>query len=333
MNNFLNDYNDLGHERIYKNILDNIDKNYSGYGYDEVSQSARELIRNEIGKNVDIEFVSGGTIANILAITFGLRKIDAVLTVESGHIVHHETGSIEATGHKVVTVKREDGKIRPSDIIDMVKRHSEEIDVNIKLVYISNTTELGTVYTKDELKEIYKTCKELNLYLYIDGARLAVAMSAVDLKLSDMAEVSDIFTVGGTKNGAIYGEAVIIVNEDLKKYFRYFMKQRGAIMAKTFVIGMSFKTLFENSLYYELGEISYEKSRKLIEGLNNINREVLYKGESNQIFIKSSEDEIKRLKENNLFEVNDSFENIIRFVTNYRTTDEEIDALIKDLKN
>lgn len=332
MNNFLNDYNDFGHERIYKNILENIDKNFSGYGYDDISNEARDLIKKEIGKDAEIEFVPGGTIANILCATFGLRKIDAVLTVNTGHIVNHETGSVEATSHKVVTINSNDGKITPKDIRETVKRHSEEIDVNIKLIYISETTELGTVYTLDELSELYKTCQELDLYLYIDGARLAVALAKLNARLSDIAKVCDIFTVGGTKNGAIYGETIVILRDELKDYFRYYMKQRGAIMAKTFVIGMSFKTLFTDGLYYKLGEKSYEMSRKLVRALEDMGRKVLYNGESNQIFMQSSDMEIEKLKENNLFEISNPYENIIRLVTSYRTKDEEIYSLIEDLK-
>lgn len=332
MNNFRNDYNDFGSREIYEEINNIFDEKISGYGLDEISNSARELILREIDRDADIEFISGGTATNILATTFALRPYEAVLSASTGHITHHETGSIEATGHKVVTIKTSDGKLRARDIKDLVENQAGEVDVKIKVVYISQTTEVGTVYSLDEIREIYELCTEEGLYLYIDGARIAHAMASNNTKLSDYAKYSHIFSIGGTKNGAIFGEALVILDENLKKDFRYYLKQRGAMMAKSFLIGLSFKVLFQDGLYYKNAKRAYDMSRLLVDDLKEMNREPLF-GESNQIFIKSNPEEIERLKKENIFEIDNEKESIIRLVTNYRTSEEDVRGFLNSLKN
>ncbi|MDU5595276.1 aminotransferase class I/II-fold pyridoxal phosphate-dependent enzyme [Peptoniphilus rhinitidis] len=330
MNNFLNDYNDFGSREIYEEINKIFDEKISGYGLDEISNSARKLILKEIDCDADIEFVSGGTATNILATTLALRPFEAVLSASTGHITHHETGSIEATGHKVVTIENSNGKLKAEDIKELLENQAGEIDVKIKVVYISQTTELGTVYSVDEIREIYKVCEENNLYLYIDGARIAHAMAANNSRLSDYAKYSHIFSIGGTKNGAIFGEALVILDENLRKDFRYYLKQRGAMMAKSFLIGLSFKVLFQSGLYYENANKAYKMSRLLFHGLSKMGREPLF-GESNQIFIKSNPDEIKKLQRENIFEIDNKRESIIRLVTNYRTEESDVIGFLNSL--
>ena len=332
MNNFRNDYSDFGSKEIYQEIEKIFNKKISGYGTDEICNLARDLILKEIDSDADIEFVSGGTATNILATTFGLRPYEAVLSASSGHITHHETGSIEATGHKVVTIETFDGKLRASDIKDFVENQAGEIDVKIKVIYISQTTEVGTVYSIDEIREIYEVCNEKDLYLYIDGARIAHAMAANGSKLSDYAKYSHIFSIGGTKNGAIFGEALVILDENLKKDFRYYLKQRGAMMAKSFLIGLSFKVLFQDGLYYENAKRAYEMSKLLVDGLKDLGREPVF-GESNQVFIKSNPEEIEKLQKENIFEIENEKESIIRLVTNYRTSEEEVRGFLNSINN
>lgn len=332
MNNFRNDYSDFGSKEIYQEIEKIFNKKISGYGTDEICNLARDLILKELDSDADIEFVSGGTATNILATTFGLRPYEAVLSASSGHITHHETGSIEATGHKVVTIETSDGKLRASDIKDFVENQAGEIDVKIKVIYISQTTEVGTVYSIDEIREIYEVCKEKDLYLYIDGARIAHAMAANGSKLSDYAKYSHIFSIGGTKNGAIFGEALVILDENLKKDFRYYLKQRGAMMAKSFLIGLSFKVLFQDGLYYENAKRAYEMSKLLVDGLKDFGREPVF-GESNQVFIKSNPEEIEKLQKENIFEIENDKESIIRLVTNYRTSEEEVRGFLNSINN
>lgn len=332
MNNFRNDYSDFGSKEIYQEIEKIFNKKISGYGTDEICNLARDLILKELDSDADIEFVSGGTATNILATTFGLRPYEAVLSASSGHITHHETGSIEATGHKVVTIETSDGKLRASDIKDFVENQAGEIDVKIKVIYISQTTEVGTVYSIDEIREIYEVCEEKDLYLYIDGARIAHAMAANGSKLSDYAKYSHIFSIGGTKNGAIFGEALVILDENLKKDFRYYLKQRGAMMAKSFLIGLSFKVLFQDGLYYENAKRAYEMSKLLVDGLKDLGRKTVF-GESNQVFIKSNPEEIEKLQKENIFEIENEKESIIRLVTNYRTSEEEVRGFLDSINN
>lgn len=332
MNNFRNDYSDFGSKEIYQEIEKIFNKKISGYGTDEICNLARDLILKELDSDADIEFVSGGTATNILATTFGLRPYEAVLSASSGHITHHETGSIEATGHKVVTIETSDGKLRASDIKDFVENQAGEIDVKIKVIYISQTTEVGTVYSIDEIREIYEVCEEKDLYFYIDGARIAHAMAANGSKLSDYAKYSHIFSIGGTKNGAIFGEALVILDENLKKDFRYYLKQRGAMMAKSFLIGLSFKVLFQDGLYYENAKRAYEMSKLLVDGLKDLGRKPVF-GESNQVFIKSNPEEIEKLQKENIFEIENKKESIIRLVTNYRTSEEEVRGFLDSINN
>lgn len=330
MNNFLNDYNDMGHPKMYEK-LGTYTKNYSGYGNDEISERARELLRKEIGRNVEIQFVAGGTIANIVCCTANLRSIDGVLAATTGHISNHETGSIEATAHEVITVEREDGKLTPQCLEEVLSYHNQEVEVRIGLIYISQTTELGTVYTKKELQDLYACAKKHHIPLYIDGARLAVGLAASGMTLKDIADNCDVFTVGGTKNGALFGEAVIVTNEEYGQYFRYFMKQRGAVLAKTFVLGAMYEAFFEDGLYYENGKRAYEASRKLVRGIQQLGGKILYGGQSNQVFLCLKEEQIGQLEKENLFEIN-PHNNSIRLVTTYRTRDEEIESFLHQLE-
>ena len=193
---------------------------------------------------------------------------------------------------------------------------------------------MGTVYTYDEIKNIYDVCLEYGVYLYIDGARMAVGLAASDIEVSDLVNICDMFTLGGTKNGALYGEALVIVSDELKQNVRRYMKQRGATMAKGFVLGAQFIGLFEDGLYYELGKKSYEMSRYLADRLKEVDLDFYRKPESNQIFLLLDRELIDRLLKNNLFEIMDYSDEkkIIRLVTSYRTSKEEIDSLIEDIK-
>lgn len=335
MNIFLNDYNDLCHENVYKKIGEVKEKGNIGYGFDEYSEKAKECIKKDLeNEDVQIEFLAGGTIANIIAIASNLMPYEGVIAASTGHIVGHETGSIEATGHKVELINTKDGKLTKALLLNRLKDFTDEYHIVPKLVYISQTTELGTVYTYEELAELYETCLEYGMYLYIDGARMAVALAASDVEVYDLPDLCDMFTLGGTKNGAMYGEALVIVEDELKQNIRNFMRQRGSVMAKGFITGAQFEALFEDGLYYELGKKAYEMSVYLAEELNKINIIFNQKPVTNQIFIEMPTYKIDKLKENNAFEImpKDDDNKVLRFVTNYRTTKEEIDGLISDLK-
>lgn len=335
MNIFVNDYNDLAHEKVLEK-LNIVNKNGNlGYGYDDYTKKAKELIKRDLkNENVEIEFLAGGTIANIIAVTANLFPYEGIIAANSGHINAHEAGSIEATGKKIETIYSKDGKIYADELELFLDKFSEEHTISPKIVYISQTTEMGTVYTYDEIKNIYDVCLEYGVYLYIDGARMAVGLAASDIEVSDLVNICDMFTLGGTKNGALYGEALVIVSDELKQNVRRYMKQRGATMAKGFVLGAQFIALFEEGLYYELGKKSYEMSRYLADRLKEVDLDFYQEPESNQIFLLLDRELIDKLLKNNLFEIMDynDEKKIIRLVTSYRTSKEEIDSLIEDIK-
>lgn len=335
MNIFVNDYNDLCHEKVLEKLNTINKKGNLGYGYDDYTKKAKELIKRDLEKqDVEIEFLAGGTIANIIAVTANLFPYEGIIAANSGHINAHEAGSIEATGKKIETIYSKDGKIYADELELFLDKFSEEHTVSPKIVYISQTTEMGTVYTYDEIKNIYDVCLEYGIYLYIDGARMAVGLAASDIEVSDLVNICDMFTLGGTKNGALYGEALVIVSDELKQNVRRYMKQRGATMAKGFVLGAQFIALFEDGLYYELGKKSYEMSRYLADRLKEVDLDFYQEPESNQIFLLLNRELIDKLLRNNLFEIMDynDEKKIIRLVTSYRTSKEEIDSLIEDIK-
>lgn len=335
MNIFVNDYNDLCHEKVLEKLNIVNKKGNLGYGYDDYTKKAKELIKRDLkNENVEIEFLAGGTIANIIAVTANLFPYEGIIAANSGHINAHEAGSIEATGKKIETIYSKDGKIYADDLELFLDKFSEEHTISPKIVYISQTTEMGTVYTYDEIKNIYDVCLEYGIYLYIDGARMAVGLAASDIEVSDLVNICDMFTLGGTKNGALYGEVLVIVSDELKQNVRRYMKQRGATMAKGFVLGAQFIALFEDGLYYELGKKSYEMSRYLADKLKEVDLDFYQEPESNQIFLLLDREMIDKLLKNNLFEIMDYNDErkIIRLVTSYRTSKEEIDSLIEDIK-
>ncbi len=245
----LNDYSEGAHPNILQKLSETNNEQQAGYGNDEYSQRAKELLKVKIeDTKADIHFVSGGTQANILVIAAALRPYESVISAESGHINFHEAGAIEATGHKINAIIKEDGKISPEDIEPiMIKHDFAPHVVKPAMVYISNTTELGTVYKKHELENLYSLCKANNLLLFIDGARMGTAITSQnsELSLKIIAKNSDAFTIGGTKNGALLGEAIVITNEYLKKDFHYHLKQKGALLSKGRLLGIQFYELFK----------------------------------------------------------------------------------------
>ncbi len=248
MISFTNDYSEGAHPKVLELLMkSNLEQN-KGYGMDIHCDRAKEYIKKEIRReDVDIHFIPGGTQTNLLVISSFLRPHQCVIAADTGHINVHETGAVEATGHKVLTMPSEDGKLTPSAVRKALESHMDEHMVQPKMVYISDTTELGTVYTKTELTALHEICRDRGLLLFLDGARLASALTckANDLELWEIARLVDVFYIGGTKNGALLGEALVICREDLKEDFRYMIKQRGAMLAKGFVMGIQFEALFQ----------------------------------------------------------------------------------------
>ncbi len=333
MYSFMNDYSEGAHPRILELLMkSNLEQN-TGYGQDLHSKKAKEYIKKLIKKeNVDIHFIPGGTQTNLLSISSFLRPHQAVISVDTGHVNTHETGAIEATGHKVVTAPCKDGKLTPDAIQKVLDYHSDEHMVQPKMVYISNSTELGTIYSKAELKAIRDICLTNDLILYLDGARIASALTSKDndLSLSDIAELVDAFYIGGTKNGALLGEALIICKESLKEDFRYLIKQRGALMAKGFIAGIQFEALFQDDLYFELGEYANEKAEQIADILKKQGYSFYTQPCTNQLFPILPNSILDKLSEEFLYSIEkkvDDEYSVIRFVTSWATTVEGVDKL------
>ena len=235
MYSFLNDYSECAHPRILNNLLAMGTEQNVGYGTDSYCRKAADLIRSLIKKEeADVHFLPGGTITNLTMISHALRPYQAVIAAQTGHINTHETGAIEATGHKVVEVFTNDGKLTPQQIQPVLEQHEDEHWVSPAMVYISNPTELGTVYTLEELETLSAYCREKGLFLFLDGARLAMALAVKEagITLPDLGRLTDAFYIGGTKVGALFGEALVLLNDSLKKDFRFNIKQHGALTAK-----------------------------------------------------------------------------------------------------
>ncbi|MBQ8383107.1 MAG: aminotransferase class I/II-fold pyridoxal phosphate-dependent enzyme [Clostridia bacterium] len=339
MISFRNDYSEVAHPRILEKLLECAHTQNNGYGLDVHSAVAADSIRRLLGRDADVHFIPGGTQTNLLAISACLRPFECVLTCDTGHINVHETGAIEGTGHKVVTAPHVDGKITPDGVRAMFDAHESEHMVKPRMVYLSDSTELGTVYTKAELTAIRKVCDELGLLLFLDGARLGSALCSAqnDLTLADLAELCDLFYIGGTKNGALFGEALVIVSDALKPDFRYMIKNRGAMPAKGFVTGIQFEVLFEGDspLYFELADRANRQANKIAAALT-ARGYGFYAAPSgtNQLFPTVTAEKLAQLQRDFAFNIEKSLDDgrfAIRFVTSWATTDEMVDALIAAL--
>ena len=299
---------------------------------------AKEAIKKLLHKdNVDIHFIPGGTQTNLLVISSFLRPFQCVIAAETGHINVHETGAIEATGHKVVAMPCFDGKLTPAVIQSALDHHTDEHMVQPKMVYISNSTELGTIYTKAELSVLHNICKEKGLILFMDGARMGSALTSKenDLELRDIAELVDVFYIGGTKNGALLGEALIICKDELKEDFRYLIKQRGALMAKGFVVGIQFEALFENNLFFELGAHANRMAEQIADTLKENGYPFFAPVGTNQLFPILPDEVIGKLEKEFIFSLQkkvDETHSAVRFVTSWATTQKSVDALCEFLR-
>ena len=333
-----NDYAEGCHPRILETLLKtNLDQN-DGYGEDRYCLQAKKLIKDRINKDsVDIHFIPGGTQTNLISITAFLRPHEACIAASTGHIATHETGAIEATGHKVITVNSINGKITGEDVLAVLREHTDEHMVKPRLVYISNSTEIGTIYYKEELRNLYKVCKENNLILYMDGARMGSALSCKenDLTLEDISDLTDAFYIGGTKNGALMGEALIICNESLKSDFRYYIKQRGALLAKGRVLGIQFMELFNEDLFFEIGKHMNSMADILRTGIEDLGYKFMINSPSNQVFPVLPKVIIEGLREKFAFltwEKVDEDNSAIRLVTSWATNKEVMHEFIEYLK-
>lgn len=332
---FKNDYSELCHPELLAALQKASNEQNIGYGLDKHSDSAKKLIKEKLeSDDCDIHFVTGGTQANASVISYILRPYEAVLSCSTGHINVHETGAIEATGHKVYTVPGVDGKLTPSDIESALKYHQDEHMVKIGMVYISQSTEVGTVYSAVELQALYEVCKDNDLYFYIDGARLSSGLAASDVEFNQLKDLCDVMYIGGTKIGMLSGEAIVIFHNHLKPFFRYHIKNKGAMLAKGYVVGIQFEAAFENDLYFKMGQHENELARYLSDELKKLSISFLSESPTNQIFPIFSKEQVEKLQQFYAFEIWEPVEDkiAIRFVTSWATTKEVCAELIEDIK-
>lgn len=339
MYSFNNDYSEGAHPKILEAMINaNLTQN-TGYGLDVHCLRAAELIRQEIRRDdADIHFITGGTQTNLITIGTALRPWQAVIATDKGHVNVHETGAIEATGHKVLAMPSPDGKLTPALIRKALDCHTDEHMVQPKMVYISNSTEIGTQYTKAELEAIHHICRQKDLYLFLDGARLGSALTSKenDLTLEDITRLTDVFYIGGTKNGALFGEALVICHPDLKPDFRYMVKQRGAMMAKGWLLGIQFEELFQDNLFYDLAAHANEMASILRKGIEACGFSFYSASSTNQLFPVFPDPILEKLREDFLFSVQEKVDDshtAIRLVTSWATSEEECRRFVKVLES
>lgn len=341
MINFESDYTEGCIPEILAALQKTNTEQTGGYGNDPHCEHARQLIRETFEvPEADVHFLVGGTQTNLTVIKSILRPHQGVLCAETGHINCHETGAIEATGHKCLCLPTEDGTITAEQIEKaiLLQKNDESFEhiVQPGMVYISFPTETGTLYSKAQLTAIYDVCRKYGLPLFIDGARLGYGLMAEknDITPAEFARLCDVFYVGGTKVGALFGEAVVIVNDSLKKEFRYIMKQTGAMLAKGRMLGIQFEELFLEGRYLRISEHAMKMAARIEKALAEKGYQFAYRADTNQLFPVMTNEQIRKLREQfafHIISVLDDDHAVIRFVTSFMTSEENVEALVKAL--
>lgn len=339
---FNSDYLEGAHPRIMQRLMETNMQQSVGYGEDEHCDRARAMIRNIChAPKADVHLLVGGTQTNFTFLSAAMRCYQGVICAETGHIAVHETGAVEATGHKVIALPQKNGKICAGQVSEYCRLHfadaSHEHIVMPKVVYISQSTELGTVYTREELTAMRGVCDQWGLYLYIDGARMGYGLCSqgCDVDLPFIAEIADAFYIGGTKQGALFGEALVIVNDELKHDFRYVIKQKGGMLAKGRLLGVQFCELMRDDLYFELSRNAVALAMRLKNALLEKNIPFLVDSPSNQQFPILEDRIIEALSKSYSFSYQqriDETHSTVRFCTSWATTQQQVDALINDLR-
>ena len=335
---FLDDYSEGCHPAILQALSDTNLMQQTAYGDDDYCNEARQLITQKLNTATsNVHFVASGTLANIIVMAALLKSHQAVISATTGHIVMREAGAIEATGHKVITVPTDDGKLNTDAIQQALDNHAHAPHmVKPKVVYISNASEMGTVYNKQELQTLYDFCQTKDLYLFLDGARLGSALCCAsnDLTFADLAQLTDIFSLGGTKNGALIGEAIVINNQALSEDFAFHIKQRGGLLAKGRILGIQFTTLFKDDLFFQLANHANSMAQKISQALLAKGHTLFADTQTNQIFPILPNTLIEQLQQQFAFYVwqpQDAEHSVIRLVTSWATDIEQVEAFIKNL--
>lgn len=342
MRYFHNDYNRMCHSAVLEKINNASEIARPGYGMDPCCDRGRELVRKLCDReDLAVHFLVGGTQANLTVIDAALRPHQGVLCAVTGHINVHETGAVEATGHKVISLPSTDGKVTAQQVEETAMLHlsdgDKEHSVQPKMVYISNSTEVGTVYTLRELRELSAACKKYGYYLFMDGARLGYALTSreSDLTLRDIAELCDVFYIGMTKVGAMFGECVVISNPAIAEDFRYLIKQHGGMLAKGWLLGLQFEALFEDDLYFKIARHANEMADILRDTLTKLGYSFYMEGSTNQVFPILPNHVLAELSKEVTYSpmgrVDDSHQ-IVRFCTSWASTREDVEYLCELLK-
>lgn len=336
------DYNEGAHPQILQRLAETNMEQTIGYGEDKYCEEARELIRKACDDSeIDVHFLVGGTQTNTTVIAHTLRPYQGVISANSGHINVHETGAIEATGHKVLAIDSADGKLSAEQIEEAMLAHQNEDGpehmVQPGMVYISMPTEVGTIYTSEELRAISQVCNKYDLPLFVDGARLGYGLCSPqsDLTLPLLTQLADVFYIGGTKVGALFGEAVVIRNERMKRDFRYSIKRHGGMLAKGRLLGIQFAILFTDGLYMHIAQHAIDQAMRIKDALQGKGIPFLIDSPTNQQFPIFSNSQLELLSQKYLFSIwqkVDDSHTAVRICTSWATKTENVDQLIKDIE-
>lgn len=337
MLHFENDYNQGAHPELLAILLETNQSHQSGYGYDDFSKRAIDKIKKVIDcPHAQIQFLAGGTQTNQIAINSLLKSYEGVISADSGHIAVHEAGAIELTGHKVITLPNHDGKLDAAEVAqyleEFYQNETHEHMVFPGMVYITHPTEYGTLYTKTELQNLADTCRRYDIPLYLDGARLGygLVVEDSDVTLKTIADCCDVFYIGGTKLGALIGEALIYTKQNMPKHFNSFVKQHGALLAKGRIVGLQFDRLFTDNLYFEIGKYTLDLTKQLKNILQEKQYPFYIDSPTNQQFIIVKNDKLDELKKDLVYSFWDKYDNdhtVIRLVTSWSTSQKDIDRI------
>ncbi len=337
MLSFTSDYIAGAHPAVLQRLIDTNLESTSGYGTDEYTAMAKDKIKAACGlDNADVYFLVGGTQTNQIVIDTMLKQYEGVIAAQTGHVACHEAGAIEYSRHKVLTVPQENGKLKASDVRELIETfysdESYEHMVFPGMTYISYPTEYGTLYSKQEITDIYAVCKEYNIPLFIDGARLGYGLMSdeCDLTLQELAQLCDVFYIGGTKVGALFGEAIVFTHDNMPKHFITMVKQHGALLAKGRLLGVQFDALFTDDLYFEIGKHAIDLAKRMKQMFVERGYELFIDSPTNQQFFIMDDATVEKLRENVAFEVWEKYDKtrtVVRFVTSWSTTSEDIDRL------
>ena len=339
---FNNDYNHGAHPAVLEALTKTNDESYGGYGLDIWCERAAEEIKKcAESPDAAVHFLIGGTQTNYTVIAAALRPYQGVISADTGHIHVHETGAVENTGHKIIALPSEEGKITARQIEEQAELYqSSGIKEHItqpKMVYLSFPTEYGTIYSKKELEEISDVCRKSGFWLFIDGARMGYGLGSekADMTLADIARCADVFSCGGTKCGTLFGEAVVITDPALNVDFRSYIKQNGGMLAKGWLLGLQFYTMFRDGLYFEITRKADEQAMRIKRAFEEKGIPSYIESFTNQQFVTVKNEIADRLAEKYVYEYEQKVDEnhcCIRFCTSWSTTDQEVDELINDIK-